>query len=457
MRVILIDIPTVKTPIPKEYAAIFKQRLIYESIILKKRLGCQFPSLRQYSRGLLSLATFLKKSGADVYFYNYENIDWNVFNKQVDVVLFSLMTVAVNLAASIAEKIKTISPKIKIVVCGPHVQGLPHQILDEFSCFDYALVGDFENCIYDFLNNLSRYDVRDVVYSFNPLLDRNELLDFSLLPYSIDKYSHNIQTTEGCSCSCKFCATASRPVRLRSLKSIDEELQLIYNNTNGQARIHLADPYLNVRNDFVEMCDVLAKYADKFTYSSDLRLIGLSTNYIKSLYHANVRYLRFGLENVTKEYSKYGGENSNILQDFTSRIKDVSDSFIVYGYWLTGFPNTTQETIEMNAHAINELIEKNLVDIISNKIMVPYPGTPFYDEAKRYGIKLLQMAWSCYDRFSYPVYDLDNFSSKQIYEGFIYQENILLEAYKRSIKSFYVEDDVSIINDYKFQAYFKNE
>lgn len=455
MRVVFVDIPTIKTPIPQEYMDIFKQRLLCENIILHNKLGHQFSALHQYSRGLLSLATALKKVGVEVHFCNYKAIDWNVFNKQVDAVVFSLMTVAVNEAASIANHIKALSSKIKIVVCGPHVQGLPQGILDEFDCFDFALVGDFENCIYEFLSNLSRYTSRQVVKSFRSMCDRNELLDFSILPHDLGHYSHNLQTTEGCSGSCKFCVTASRPTRLRSIESIDSELQLIYNNTSGQARIHLADPYLNVRSDLDELCNVFAKYSDKLTYSTDLRLAGLSIQQIKALYHGNVRYLRFGLENATKEYSKYGGKDSTLLQDVASKIRDVSESFLVYGYWITGLPNTTRESIEINGKAITNLIDANLVDIISNKIMVPYPGTPFYNEATKYGITLLQKPWSSYDRFLYPVYDLAEFSSKQIYEGFIDQESKLIAAYKRKLGD--VHMDSGTINDYKFQAYFGNE
>ena len=96
---------------------------------------------------------------------------------------------------------------------------------------------------------------------------------------------------------------------------------------------------------------------------------------------------------------------------------------------LTGLPGTTIESLISDALTIKKIILDDLVDIIGNKIMVPYPGTYYYEYAKQYSIKIRSNNWSQYDRRSFPVYSLKNLSAEEIYFGYLLQEATLVHSY----------------------------
>lgn len=71
--------------------------------------------------------------------------------------------------------------------------------------------------------------------------------------------------------------------------------------------------------------------------------------------------------------------------------------------------------------------------MIGNKVLVPYPGTPYFESPWRHQMELLHQNWSKYDRLSLPVYRLANLTEYQIYFGFLTLESILLQAYETRI------------------------
>jgi hypothetical protein len=94
------------------------------------------------------------------------------------------------------------------------------------------------------------------------------------------------------------------------------------------------------------------------------------------------------------------------------------------------------------------LVLKDLVDIIGNKIFVPYPGTPFFQQPNDFNITIKTKQWSKYDRRSFPVYELKDLSAEEIYTGYLFQEAILLQAYKDKLnKKTILKEDLKQVED----------
>jgi radical SAM superfamily enzyme YgiQ (UPF0313 family) len=216
--------------------------------------------------------------------------------------------------------------------------------------------------------------------------------------------------------------------------------------------IHFSDAVFTADKERTKnICKVISKYCTNALFSIDTRIDTLDEDLIACLSNAGFIYYRFGIESIDNSYKKI--ENAiNQLENLSCLIRRISPRAVLHGYWITGFPGTTQMSINKNTVEIVRLIESGVLDIVSNKIFVPYPGTPLYQNPTKYGLLNLDFDWSKYDRFSYPVYDLKDMTSREIYEGFIFQEKELIEAYLRKHKSIKPSEKSM---DYKFHAYAK--
>jgi radical SAM superfamily enzyme YgiQ (UPF0313 family) len=142
-------------------------------------------------------------------------------------------------------------------------------------------------------------------------------------------------------------------------------------------------------------------------------------------------------------------------------IRRVSDKLAIHAYMLTGLPGTTLDSLLNDAVNIRNLVKEDWVDIVGNKILVPYPGTPYYESARDYGIRIHTNAWSRYDRRSYPVYSLPNLSQDELYLGYLMQEAVLTRAYLEKLESAGIPVDklenITFGLDYLFANYAQND
>ena len=129
-------------------------------------------------------------------------------------------------------------------------------------------------------------------------------------------------------------------------------------------------------------------------------------------------------------------------------IRSSDSSMAIHAYMIAGLPGSTRQTMFEKAKSMRDLVLKDLVDIIGNKIFVPYPGTPFFQQPNDFNITIKTKQWSKYDRRSFPVYELKDLSAEEIYTGYLFQEAILLQAYKDKLnKKTILKEDLKQVED----------
>lgn len=453
-RIVLIDLSTTRINLSEDYKQILSARLKAENNIIWNNIGVKCKrGLFNYSRGLLLIASALVKKGYNVKYCLYsDESDRKNLNRllgEADLVGFTSITSTIELAAELSVYAKKVNSKLISVVGGAHASAIPEHTLKEFPAFDFAVSGRGENVLPELICNLdkgkypSNITFRDKDNNIhcskgNELKnsDINEGLPaYTLLNRRIDEYAHNIRTQEGCPYNCKFCVDRfswTQGEKQRSPESILKELDLLYEACVKNTVIHLSDSIVNIDpNRFRSLCELLKKYSDKFIYSIDTRYDLVSPGFVKIASDSGIKYFRLGATDVQNSLIKSCKRSSSIkkLIEASSLIKKFAKNSVVHLYWMTGLPGSTFANLEESALAIEELIRNKHVDIVGNRLFVPYPGTEYYSNPSKYGITLLGKSWRLYDRLSPPVYKLQALTDSQLYNQFIETEKKLLEAY----------------------------
>lgn len=478
----MIDIPTYSVVLPDLHRELIEKRLRLQSVMLEKRLGTKFlrPSLT-YSRGFLSLATCLERSGFLVkYLVHSDPFDRTRIldlAKEADFVCITTLTPTFNLARSIIASIKNVNPKCISIIGGPHINAVFENALLEAPEIDYAIIGESEERLPALLININNPDsIGGVAYRdkagvatsklafSSPIVSDLPIPNYSLLSRPLSDYSHNIKTVRGCPYKCGFCAErlswVSSGSSSQDVEQVIIELKIINNQLEPQSLIHFSDAIFNLNWD--RTAELLARIKTEIPsalFSCDTRADLISETQVKEMKDARVVYLRMGFESVHNEILELSKKSStaNTQREASEIIRSVDQQIGIHAYMVTGLPGTTRESLALDAIEIQRMIETGSVDVVGNKILVPYPGTPFHESANGLGVRVITKDWSKYDRRSFPTFELENLSSDEIYFGYLNQEAALNNSYEKALGEYVSRihaDDLSL--DYIYSNYAKD-
>jgi len=454
MKVLLVDIPTYSVTLCEQRKQLLLLRLKAEAEIQARRLGLTPKRpMRTYSRGLLIVAAGLKERGYDVKYIVYSDEKDRQrllsFSQEADVLGITVLTPTVSLAADICRTAKAVNPSIICVIGGPHIKVLPEETLRLYSCFDVAVYGPGEIIFPDLISSLAdpsrvpgiafrKQGDDDTERSSEPLLPDNSAEvspAYELLYRHLSEYAHNIRTQDGCPYNCDFCVDRcswSGKRNVRTISSVISELAHLATFCEPITLIHFSDSIFCLdKSRALALCREMERFTDRFIFSVDLRADLLDYETVSSMVRANVQYFRLGFEDCHSEILNC--VRKGILPataiEAARLIREVSPKSVIHAYWVTGLPGTSKLSLIENALGISRLITEEVVDVVGNKIFVPYPGIPCYDSPEKYGIALLTKNWRYYDRLSFPVYRLDDLSEFEIYSGFLFSQSMQLQAY----------------------------
>jgi radical SAM superfamily enzyme YgiQ (UPF0313 family) len=126
---------------------------------------------------------------------------------------------------------------------------------------------------------------------------------------------------------------------------------------------------------------------------------------------------------------------------------------LIHAYWITGLCGSTIETANESVRDAGQLLESGSVDILSNKMLVPYPGTPYHELPGNFGITLLDRPWAAYDRMSRPVYELETMNSAQLFASFCRTEAVAGKALQARLAGLSDNEPQAAMETYKSIAY----
>ena len=454
-NILLIDIPTYIVKLMPFHRELMRKKLRSQSLLWYKRVGQKRirPSL-SYSRGLLTLASVLEMHGFAVKYLNYSDpVDRQQIyrlSNEADIVGITTLTPTYNIVRQLADTIKKINRNTTIILGGPHVTVRPAESLANCPSADFAMMGDSETRLPKLLQNLNNAEhIAGTVFrdeqgtphvstlKIRPVsVPDLPLPAYHLLHRSLSDYAHNIRTFRGCPYQCQFCLERlswnTADLSRRTSDQTIAELSLLANSVRPRTIIHFSDTMFNLDWAYTgELVERIKKANLGLFFSIDTRVDLITEEQVKSLSAASFVCYRMGFESVTDKILALSSKAITHVQqrDASDIIRRVNDHLVIYAYMLTGLPGSTLDTLLDTTRHIKNLILDDWVDIISNKLLVPYPGTPFHELAQSFGVQIKTHDWSQYDRRSYPVYRLSDLSQDELFFGYLMQEAALTQAY----------------------------
>ncbi len=378
-------------------------------------------------------ASLLKANGHDVLWldgiaekWTYTHFLEQVDREQPDLMIVETKTPVIKTTWRMVSDFKQRFPKMRIVLVGDHVSWNPQESFDRCPV-DYILTGGD----YDFLSlNLADHLARGTALEGGiwwregaalcnsgpqdfkrhrlddlPMLDR-QLSKWKLYAYENGnyKYTPGTYTYAGRDCwwgKCTFCTW---------------EFNLY---PQGSYRVHSAERLLNEVEALIGL-GVREIFDDTGTLPAGAWLKKFCQGMVEHGYNKHVRFghnMRFNL--LTKEqYDLMGKAGFRFvlygLESGNQKTLDRLDKGVIAARieeelrWakgaglaphvtvMIGYPWETADDSLRTVEFVHDLFAKGLIDTLQGTIVVPYPGTPLYDQCKQNGW-LKTEEWDRYD------------------------------------------------------------
>ncbi len=362
--------------------------------------------------GLLSLQAAAREHGRDVellalpekvlddVFNNTDEIVEQLFEliprTGVDIYGFSTVCNSAHLTLDLADRLKAISPRSKIIIGGPYGTKIANQLLHAFSFLDAVSIGEGEatiarmvlaDTVAEALRSPGLFG-RDGLYTSAAAIDNLDSLPFvgtdtyfswldSVRRIVPEGAATPLEATRGCPLKCSFCSTKQvwgARVRRKSARHLAEEMRLISAIT-GQTFFSLIGDNVGVpRAPFLDFCSDMISLNTGFTWGCSLKMDKLKPEHIEIMYQAGCRAIFIGLESASQRTLDAVNKTAQIdieLQMVRSAISygmHVETSFIIGFPWET--ESDIQETYALHCALLDEGAFRSQVSLLS-----PIPGT----------------------------------------------------------------------------------
>lgn len=372
--------------------------------------------------GLLSLAAWLEKHGHQAQIhdcYAFPGLDDRLFaylkEERPDFVGFSTTTSSFLDGIRLAKKTKEILPTVRVVFGGVHISALRDQLLRDFPCIDYGVVGEGEETLRELLE-ADGEDMRNI----EGLIFRNreeiifngfraKLLDMDTLPfpayekllgfpgsYRLPIFSYpkapntTVITSRGCPYTCSYC---DRSVYRRSYRYNSPEYMVDY-LTHLQQRFKIRhvniydDTFTLKRERVLAFCELKIKSGIKMTFNCAARTEQLDYEMLTTMKKAGCWMISLGIETgdpeLLKRHRSYlpGRDMADPLANIREMIGLIKKAGIrVKGLFMLGLPGETEESIRTSMDYVFSLP----LDEFNLSKLTPFPGAPMYGDICEHG------------------------------------------------------------------------
>jgi radical SAM superfamily enzyme YgiQ (UPF0313 family) len=341
-----------------------------------------------------------------------EHIAEAVVEERPDVIALSfLSTTSYPATKSMARRLKRAAPDAPIILGGVFATMNATKILADCPDADYIGVGEGEELLPDFLDNLDNPGaVAGLVWRSNGAIVENAprpiIKDLDQFPYpdrtslpidyiesmpldvpavlSLDRFC-TMQTSRGCPYACVYCDIPSLTDgkwRCRSAEHVLGEMQQL--NDEGYRSIYLTDDhFLLKRKRINEICQGIIDRGLEFRWGCEGRVDSVAIDQFPIMAEANCSFLAFGVEAGTQKVLDRLKKNQT-LEQIERGISEAKRHGIdtAHGFFLIGSPDESEEDILESFRFAARL---NLDTFGFNRLCV-YRGTPLWQEYVERGI-----------------------------------------------------------------------
>jgi hopanoid biosynthesis associated radical SAM protein HpnJ len=302
----------------------------------------------------------------------------------------------------IAEMMRDRNPKLKVVFVGPPATVEPEKVLAASKAIDFVVRREFDYQIVDFARGKPLAEIAGVSYRNNggfvhnpdaaPVENLDELpwvtkvyqRDLDITRYNVPFLLHPflaLYTSRGCPAMCTFClwpqTHSGHRWRRRSAEDVANEVRFAREAFPNLREIFFDDDTFNYQKArTIEVCRQLKPL--KATWSCTSRV---TTDFetLKEMKAAGCRLLIVGYESgdpqVLKNIKK--GATVEMALRFTENAKKLG--LAIHGDFIVGLPGETRQSLQNTV----EFAKRLDTETIQVSIAHPYPGTEFYEYARR--------------------------------------------------------------------------
>lgn len=395
--------------------------------------------------GLCYLASLARQNGHDVKLIDaeIERMDMSQIVKEAvsfspDVIGMTATTPVFHIAKELAGELKKIT-NAPILIGGRHVSYYKEKILDEN--FDFVFIGEGEKSFIQFLDCLERKkdlaSVKGIAFKIagKDLFtgDPEQFTNLDELPFPardllpMDKYVTNtvyhgrlnyttIFMSRGCPFQCVYCAApklSGTSVRWFSLSHVMKEIEDVMHNSNVRHFYFFDDTLTLDRKYILDFCKEIDRRKLRFTWEGCTRTNLIDEDLIAAMAGAGLIRISFGLESADPEVRKIIKkeiplETVEKAHKITARynVETIDSSML-------GLPGETQEKVWKT---VNFIRNARSIQHSTFSIAMPYPGTEFYDMAKKgeHGLRLHTEDFSKYQRYDSAVLTVNDMEPSDI-------------------------------------------
>ena len=379
-----------------------------------------------------SAATLLKHEGHDVHWLDgiAEGLSEAEFEKRyvaigADLFLLETKTPVVKPTWRIVNKLKTLLPSCKIVLCGDHVTALPEESLAH-SQADYILCGgDYDFSLRDLVHSLEsgtpmplgfwwRGEGSRLETSGKFCLSTNKLDDLPAIDRELTRWelysreNGNFRQTPGTytmagrDCwwgKCRFCSwtTLYPNWRTRSPEKMLDEIGAIIERY-GVKEI-FDDSGCFPAGEWVRtFCEgMIARGYHKRVVMGCNMIPGVLTPELYGLMaKAGFRFVLFGLESASEQTLDRIKKCPSAKQIAASMQAAHRAGLRPHVTCMIGYPWETLDEAKATVAMTRSLFDRGWIDTLQGTIVIPYPGTPLFAECQENGW-LRTEDWDRYD------------------------------------------------------------
>ncbi len=392
--------------------------LLNPPLSLKERGGALKAAVaRSIPYGLLSLAAVIREKGYKVLILDATNLEYSV-EKTVeeisrlkpDYLGITTVTLSVDKAGAVAEKIKRLMPGIIVIIGGAHVSSAPAETMDRLRSFDVGVIGEGEETILEVLSHLdegrSLRDVSGVIFREDGAVVRNRrrppIQSLDLLPMpawdllqgmpkfyrpSAPSYvrlpSATIVTSRGCSGNCLFCNSKALFGKLRCFGA-NYVIAMINHLIRSYGIRDLSvydDNFILDRVRVEKICRAMIDSKMRLTWSCYSRVDQGDAELFSLMRRAGCWQISYGIESGSQMILDFMRKGVTLEQIRKTVVATKKAGIRPRGFFMIGNIKETRETIRETIRFMNSIP----LDDFHFTYFTPLPGTPAYSIADKYG------------------------------------------------------------------------
>jgi radical SAM superfamily enzyme YgiQ (UPF0313 family) len=348
--------------------------------------------------------------------------------------------------------------KVKVILGGFHTTMIPQESLAHA---DAIVIGDAEPVWPQLLDDASHGRLQPIYRGCtggSGLLmgiqtDWSIFAGKSYLPVRLTQFSR------GCYNRCEYCATGNiyqRSHRSRPVAQVVDELR-----RDGSRFVFFVDDNIVAdKEQAAALFKALIPLKIKWFSQAD---ISFATNppLMDLMLRSGCQGLVVGLESLDQGNLKLMQKNCNLgYESYDPLVEKIREAgLLLWAAFLLGYDNETVESVE---NTCRWALEKKFAFAAFN-ILMPYPGTPFYQRMKEQGRLLYDGKWWLHDdyRFGMPGFRPNCCTPEELAEACLnarLRHNTIYQIFRRSLdRKTHLKDVWSLLTYLSYNPLFRDE